>query len=172
MPPAGFSLQACLALGLHSVSELATREPEPVLPSAMVALSAYVSVVSRAFAQWPVQGGIPRGREVSLAAEPKGKEPIGAFQMLLPHGDECDVRSASVPLSERALPKSRDRVWGIGLVSVDGRSGGEGATHIACHGGHITTKVVGRGVHVHWRGEVRRCVCAGSGQRAAGGGVY
>lgn len=53
---------------------------------------------------------------MSLPAEPKGKAPIGAFQMLLPHGDECDVRSASVPLSERALPKSCDRVWGIGLV--------------------------------------------------------
>jgi hypothetical protein len=128
MLPDGLSVQACLALGLHSVSELATREPEPVLPSARfdgvptrAALSAHVSVVSTMAAAAAMRGGIPRERELSLpgAVELKAKAlmeegPFWTFQMLLPHG--CDERSESAPLSERALPKSRDRVWRVLLV--------------------------------------------------------
>jgi hypothetical protein len=48
--------------------------------------------------------GIPRGRELSLTAEPeKYDEPMGAFHMLFPQGDVCDGRSGSEPFSEMPL---------------------------------------------------------------------
>jgi hypothetical protein len=57
---------------------------------------AYVTIIS--------SRGIPRGRELSLTAEPeKYDEPMGAFHMLFPQGDVCDGRSESEPFSEMPL---------------------------------------------------------------------
>ena len=108
-PADGFSPQVGRALGLHSVSELATREPEPDLASlrsavapARALFSACVSVVPKYFPA--ALGGIPRGRELSLTAEMNEYEPMGAaFHMLFPQGDEWDERSGSVPFSEMPL---------------------------------------------------------------------
>lgn len=64
----------------------------------------------------PCSNCVPLGRELSLAVEPKPK-PIGLlFHMFFPHGDACDERSESVPLSETPPVKSRDRVWTRVLV--------------------------------------------------------
>jgi hypothetical protein len=97
-------------LGRHSVSESATSEPEPVLPSvrSKLPLSARVS----ASAAWSRAPGyavcVPRGRELSLRAEPKPKlrdDVLVVFHMLLPHGEACEAcaaRSGSLLLS--AMP--------------------------------------------------------------------
>lgn len=99
-------------------------------------------------------GGLPRGRELSLGVEPKANAPMGAFQMLLLQGDECEERSESAVLSDMALVKSRDRVWVL-HVSREAGTGGEGGTDIARHGCHITTGIAGCGVHIHRRAEAR-----------------
>jgi hypothetical protein len=103
--------------GLHSVSESATREPEPVLPSARSKL-----LVSRRVS---VAGGlagsavcVPLGRELSLRAEPNAKFSDEAlelvlFHMLTPQG--LTGRSESLLLS--AMPprllmlRARTPVW-------------------------------------------------------------
>ena len=90
-------------MGLHSVSESATRELEPVLPSvrSVVPARALVSVCACQLAAKQRQdshSGIP-GAGANAAR--------GAFQMLFPQGDECAGYALrweeSVPLSETPL---------------------------------------------------------------------
>lgn len=101
MLPDRCSPQAGRAVGLHSVSELARREPEPVLPSTKSAEAPF-SGRGSALHLSKFNSGIPRGRELSLPAEPSPNEPMELFQIVFPHGDACE-RSASVPLSEMPL---------------------------------------------------------------------
>ena len=75
-------------LCLHSDSDEASREPEPVFPSATSAVApgtALLSVVGSE--RRPLLGVqyVPLGREASRGVEPK-PDPTGlVFQMLLPH---------------------------------------------------------------------------------------
>lgn len=110
-------------LGLHSVSELATREPEPVLPSGRSAVA-------------PARALFSLGRELSRAVEPKPK-PMGLlFHMFFPHGDECEERSVSAPLSEIPFVKSRDRVL-LAMAAIV-RVCGETRRRVRAHGTGVT----------------------------------
>lgn len=105
----------------HSVSEVATSAPEPVLVSAgseraLLLLKELFSVrppVMVELSRGLRSACIVRGCELSLLAEltPKPRGPVFHIcLLLLSHADESTVRSASEPLRARPFVKSRDRV--------------------------------------------------------------
>lgn len=75
-------------LCLHSDSDEASREPEPVFPSATSAVAPGTALLSVMVLERRPQIGVqyvPLGREPSRGVEPK-PDPTGlVFQMLLPH---------------------------------------------------------------------------------------
>lgn len=153
MFPDGLSPQAGLALGLHSVAELATRELDPVLASERLvgaaekgALSMHESVLLAIVSA------------VSLVAYLGGARclwPWSPMQTRQLGHSRCCFPTRSRAVDVRVLCDSggdfgHSRAVGSGFwVSTDVATRGEGGTHIAGHGCHITTKVTGGGAHVH-----------------------